>query len=97
MIRVLADSELEMFPALEWTTVAESMSSEARNALDQVMASQDGSVLSREQCLLLAHAHRDPTIRCRSGRSTSPGILRASARGPHRHWLEKFHRTTCPR
>src|SRR6478672_2352442 len=51
-----------MFPALEWTTVAESMSSEARNALDQVMASQDGSVLSREQCLLLAHAEGDDLL-----------------------------------
>src|ERR1700732_5520338 len=32
------------------------MSSESRNALDQVLASQDGSVLSREQCLVLANA-----------------------------------------
>ncbi|MGH9549136.1 MAG: hypothetical protein ACRD3W_07175, partial [Terriglobales bacterium] len=62
MTRVLPDSELEVFPALEWAAVAESMSSEARNALDQVMASQDGSVLSREQCLLLAHAEGDDLL-----------------------------------
>ena len=62
MIRVLPDSELEMFPALEWTAVAENMSSESRNALDQVLASQDGSVLSREQCLLLAHAEGDDLL-----------------------------------
>jgi cation transport ATPase len=38
MTRVLPDSELEMFPALEWTAMAESMSSEARNALGQPTA-----------------------------------------------------------
>ena len=38
------------------------MSSEARNALDQVLASQDGSVLSREQCLLLANAEGDDLL-----------------------------------
>ena len=62
MTRVLPDSELENFPALEWPSVAESMSSESRNALDQVMASQDGSVLSREQCLLLANAEGDDLL-----------------------------------
>src|ERR1700724_4011253 len=38
------------------------MSSESRNALDQVMASQDGSVLSHEQCLLLANAEGDDLL-----------------------------------
>ena len=37
-------------------------SSELGNALDQVMASQDGSVLSREQCLLLANAEGDDLL-----------------------------------
>ena len=59
MTRVLPDSELETFPALEWSEIAGRMSSESRNALDQVLASQDGSVLSREQCLLLANAEGD--------------------------------------
>ena len=45
MTRVLPDSELEMFPALEWPAVAETMSSEARNALDPVMASHDARFL----------------------------------------------------
>jgi len=60
--RVLTDSELETFPALEWSGIAERMGSESRNALDQVLASQDGSVLSREQCLLLAHAEGDDLL-----------------------------------
>ena len=62
MTRVLHDSELEDFPALEWPEIAGRMSSEARNALDQVLASQDGSVLSREQCLLLANAEGDDLL-----------------------------------
>src|SRR5580693_10396518 len=38
------------------------MSSESRDGLDQVMASQDGSVLSREQCLQLANAEGDDLL-----------------------------------
>ncbi len=60
--RVLPDSELESFPALEWSGIAASTSSEVGNALEQVMASQDGSVLSREQCLLLANAEGDDLL-----------------------------------
>src|SRR5882757_6287099 len=62
MTRVLYDSELENFPALEWPEIAERMSSESRNALDQVLTSLDGSVLSREQCLLLANAEGDDLL-----------------------------------
>src|ERR1700687_175849 len=62
MTRALPDSELEDFPALEWPEIAEHMSSESRNALDQVLASQDGSVLSREQCLQLANAEGDDLL-----------------------------------
>ena len=59
MTRVLSDLELETFPALEWPAIAARTSSEVSNALEQVMTSQDGSVLTREQCLLLAHAEGD--------------------------------------
>ena len=59
MTRVLPDSELENFPSLEWSSISANTSSEVGNALEQVMASQDGSVLSREQCLLLANAEGD--------------------------------------
>jgi FO synthase len=60
--RVLPDSELENFPALEWSAISANTSSEVGNALEQVMASQDGSVLSREQCLLLANAEGDDLL-----------------------------------
>jgi 7,8-didemethyl-8-hydroxy-5-deazariboflavin synthase CofH subunit len=62
MIRLLPDSELESFPALEWPAVAESMSPAARNALEKVLVSQDGGVLSREQSLLLANAESDDLL-----------------------------------
>jgi len=60
--RLISDSELQDFPGLEWHRIAARTSSELGNALDQVMASQDGSVLSREQCLLLANAEGDDLL-----------------------------------
>jgi 7,8-didemethyl-8-hydroxy-5-deazariboflavin synthase CofH subunit len=60
--RLISDSELQDFPALEWHRIAATTSSELGNALDQVMASQDGSLLSREQCLLLANAEGDDLL-----------------------------------
>jgi 7,8-didemethyl-8-hydroxy-5-deazariboflavin synthase CofH subunit len=60
--RVVSDSELENFPSLEWSKAADAASSEVANALAQVMASQDGSALSREQCLLLANAEGDDLL-----------------------------------
>ena len=62
MNRVLSDSELEAFSTLEWPAILASTSSEVGNALEQVMASQDGSVLTREECLLLAHAEGDDLL-----------------------------------
>jgi 7,8-didemethyl-8-hydroxy-5-deazariboflavin synthase CofH subunit len=60
--RALSDSELENFSTLEWSAIAANTSCELGNALDQVMASQDGSVLTREQCLLLANAEGDDLL-----------------------------------
>jgi FO synthase len=60
--RVLPDSELEDFPALDWPAIAASASPELCAALEQVMSSQDGGTLSREQCLLLANAQSDDLL-----------------------------------
>jgi 7,8-didemethyl-8-hydroxy-5-deazariboflavin synthase CofH subunit len=60
--RVVPVCELENFPALEWSGIAANTSSEVGNALEQVMASQDGGVLSLEQCLLLANAEGDDLL-----------------------------------
>ena len=62
MTRVLPDSELEDFPALDWPAIAASASPELCAALEQVMSSLDGGTLSREQCLLLANAQGDDLL-----------------------------------
>ena len=46
--------KLEDFPALSWREVTDEISPVVRSALDKVLARHDGSVLSREECLLLA-------------------------------------------
>jgi FO synthase len=57
--RVLSQSELENFPLLDWPNIAPRMSDEVRGALEQVMDSLDGGMLTREQCLKLANAEGD--------------------------------------
>jgi 7,8-didemethyl-8-hydroxy-5-deazariboflavin synthase CofH subunit len=62
MARVLTQSELESFPALEWTDIAPQMSRESRTALEQVMETLDGAVLTREQCTQLANVDGDDLL-----------------------------------
>ena len=56
MVRKLTDSELEKFPSLDWTQIAPSMTHATRAAVDKVLEAQDGSVLSQQECLSLAHS-----------------------------------------
>jgi len=58
----LTQSELESFPSLEWSDIASRMTSATRAALDQVLETQDGGRLSREQCLLLANVEGDDLL-----------------------------------
>jgi FO synthase len=60
--RILPDSELQLFPSLDWSAVSPRLSAALRTALELVFESQDGGVLSREQCLLLAHAEGDDLL-----------------------------------
>jgi FO synthase len=62
MARVLKQSELSDFPSLQWGSLAPRLSRAARVALEQVLEAQDGAVLSREQCLLLASAEGDDLL-----------------------------------
>jgi 7,8-didemethyl-8-hydroxy-5-deazariboflavin synthase CofH subunit len=62
VVRVLSQSELENFPSLEWAEAAPRMMPASRVALEKVMQAQDGSVLSRDQCLLLANAEGDDLL-----------------------------------
>ncbi len=62
MARTLAQVELENFPALAWPQIAPGLSAAARAALEAVMANLRGSVLTREQALLLAQAEGDDLL-----------------------------------
>lgn len=54
--------ELENFPSLEWSDIAARLSSPVREALECAVQSLEGSSLSREQALLLAHAEGDDLL-----------------------------------
>jgi 7,8-didemethyl-8-hydroxy-5-deazariboflavin synthase CofH subunit len=60
--RVLPDSELERFSAADWSLLAPIISPRVRTALELVLESQDGGVLSSEQCLALANAEGDDLL-----------------------------------
>ena len=62
MNRALPPSELESFPSIEWADVAPRMNNHVRAALEQVMQTLDGGVLTRPQCLLLANAEGDDLL-----------------------------------
>src|SRR5271169_1119134 len=62
MTRALAQPELEGFHSLDWPDIAPRISHPARVALEQVMETLDGSLLTREQCSLLASADGDDLL-----------------------------------
>jgi 7,8-didemethyl-8-hydroxy-5-deazariboflavin synthase CofH subunit len=55
-------SELESFPNLEWSEVRPRLTDEVRAALEQVLETLDGGVLSRQQCLSLAAAQDEDLL-----------------------------------
>jgi 7,8-didemethyl-8-hydroxy-5-deazariboflavin synthase CofH subunit len=62
MTRALTQAELENFPSLEWSDLAPRINCQSRTALEQVMETLDGGVLTREQCSLLANAEGDDLL-----------------------------------
>jgi len=60
--RPLTQSELENFHSLEWSEIAPCLTPEFRDVLEKVLESQDGSVLSRDQSMLLANAEGDDLL-----------------------------------
>jgi FO synthase len=62
MSRSLTTLELEHFRQKEWAEVSPRLSSAVHQALERVLQARDGGVLSREQCLLLAHAEGDDLL-----------------------------------
>jgi len=55
-------SDLESFPTLEWSETAPRLTHEVRAALEQVLETLDGGVLSRQQCLSLAAAQDEDLV-----------------------------------
>lgn len=70
-------SELESFPTLEWADVSGRMQPRVREAIEQVLATQDGGNLNREQCLLLANAEGGDLL----GLLVAADLLRAELTG----------------
>lgn len=62
MSRRLTTFELEHFRELEWAAVSPRLSPAVGEALERVLQARDGGVLSRQQCLLLAHAEGDDLL-----------------------------------
>jgi len=58
----LTEFELQHFREASWSEAAARLSPAVRQALERVLAARDGGVLSREQCLLLAHAEGDDLL-----------------------------------
>ena len=54
--------ELENFPQLDWSDVALLMRADVRSAIERVLETQDGSALTRDECLLLANAEGDDLL-----------------------------------
>ena len=62
MARALSLAELEDFPSLEWSRVAARTDPSVRVLLERVLESQDGGVLSREECLRLGAVDGDDLL-----------------------------------
>jgi FO synthase len=61
-MRICSNFELENFPQWDWPDVAPRMQTGIRAALERVLASQDGSVLTTKECSLLAQAEGDDLL-----------------------------------
>jgi FO synthase len=60
--RTCTRAELEQFHLLDWADVALQTRPEVRRAIECVLETQDGSSISREQCVLLANTEGDDLL-----------------------------------
>jgi 7,8-didemethyl-8-hydroxy-5-deazariboflavin synthase CofH subunit len=61
-MRTCTNAELQNFPQLDWLDIAPQVRPEIRSAVERVLESQDGSMLTRDECLLLANAEGDDLL-----------------------------------
>ena len=62
MPRELAHSELESFPALDWSDIAPRLTDPTRASLDRILETQNGAALSLEECFALAQSDGDDLL-----------------------------------
>lgn len=60
--RICSRAELEQFSSLDWSAVAFQAAPEVRQAIERVIETQDGALLSRQECSLLANAEGDDLL-----------------------------------
>ena len=77
MTRELSTTELESFPALEWSEVAPRLTPAVHKAIEKVLEHQVGATLSPEECFLLADSEGDDLL----GLLVAADILRAELAG----------------
>jgi FO synthase len=75
--RELAISELESFPALEWSNIAPRMSFTLRASVEKILQTQNGGALSLEESYALANSEGDDLL----GLLVAANMLRAELAG----------------
>ena len=61
-MRTSTQTEIENFPQLDWPDLAPLVQADVRRAIERVLETQDGTALTRDQCLLLANAEGDDRL-----------------------------------
>src|SRR5580704_10550042 len=77
MPRELTSSELESFPALDWSDIAPRLTSATRSSLEKILETQNGADLSLEESYALANAEGDDCL----GLLAAANLLRAELCG----------------
>ncbi len=77
MHRVIANSELESFPTLEWSEISPRMNPALRKSIEKVLETQNGADLSLDESYALASSEGDDLL----GLLTAANLLRADLAG----------------
>ena len=77
MLRELTISELESFPALEWSDIAARVTPARRSSLEKILETQNGADLSLEESYALANSEGDDLL----GLLVAANLLRAELAG----------------
>ena len=90
MPRELAHSELESFPALDWSDIAPRLTDPTRASLDRILETQNGAALSLDQSFALAHSDGDDLLGLLAAAYVAE-IVRAGLQSVPRSQIEAGH------